>query len=363
MKKERLTGIDLFRGLAIYAVIVLHSDEPLTVSPTGWQAILEFSKFAVPFFLAASFYLTFKKFYGNSKAISLRDRLFRLLVPYGVWSVIYLLYKCFKYVVDGELSQISQLSQNWFPIVFCGGAAFHLYFLPLLMAGTVLLKLIEMGQPRQHPSSVVVLASAFGLSLVCYQGLLATGNTFNNGAGTAFVAVLDTLPATVGQNPLVRAALIILAWMIRCLPYILLAMLLAHPKLNPGLSKKSGLYCLVMVVAFVVINLFGILLPAAIYEVLRGYTTLILALAASPFLKDAFWIRAWGACSFGIYLMHLIFIEGFYIVASRALPTSFMENISSIMLLLISGLIMILTGFLTQMLRYRKQPAFLLLGG
>ncbi|MGB7416308.1 MAG: acyltransferase [Thermosynechococcaceae cyanobacterium] len=363
MNRQRLTGIDLFRGLAIYAVIVLHSDEPLTINPTGWQTILEFSKFAVPFFLAASFYLAFKKFYSTSKGVSLRDRLSRLLIPYGIWSAIYLLYKCFKYVVDGEMSQISQIPQNWFSIIFSGGAAFHLYFLPLLMAGTVLLKLLEIGLPRDHPPLLVILAPAFGLSLVFYQGLLTTGNAFNNGAGTAFVAVVETLPTVVGQNLLVRAGLITLAWMIRCLPYILLAMLLAHPKLNPGLSKKSGLYCLVMVFAFVVVNLFGILLPAAVYEILRGYITLVLGLAASPFLKDAFWLRAWGACSFGIYLMHLIFIEGFYILASRALPASFIENISSITLLLVSVLILILTGFLTQILRHRKKAAFLLLGG
>jgi surface polysaccharide O-acyltransferase-like enzyme len=57
--KPRLVGIDLFRGVSAYAVILIHAGTLMlyfgfpTTSATA--ALRELSRFAVPFFLASSF--------------------------------------------------------------------------------------------------------------------------------------------------------------------------------------------------------------------------------------------------------------------------------------------------------------------
>ncbi|HCF30704.1 MAG TPA: hypothetical protein DEV81_26715, partial [Cyanobacteria bacterium UBA11049] len=105
-KKQRLTGIDLLRGLAIYAVVILHSDEGILVKPMGWGAILQFSNFAVPFFLATSFYLIINKLYVSGPQFPWKTRLTRLLIPYGFWSFVYLLQKSIKYLSKHEIDKL-----------------------------------------------------------------------------------------------------------------------------------------------------------------------------------------------------------------------------------------------------------------
>ena len=135
-KKLRLTGIDLLRGIATYAVVILHSDEGIVVEPPGWAAVVQFSGFAVPFFLATSFYLATDRLYVSDRPSNLKLRLTRLLIPYGFWSIIYILQKIVKYALKNDFDKLLELFQDPIALIFFGGAAFHLYFLPLLLAGT-----------------------------------------------------------------------------------------------------------------------------------------------------------------------------------------------------------------------------------
>lgn len=49
-KRQRLVGIDLLRGLAIYGVVILHTDQGIQLLPDAWLMIRQFAAFAVPFF-------------------------------------------------------------------------------------------------------------------------------------------------------------------------------------------------------------------------------------------------------------------------------------------------------------------------
>lgn len=139
-KKQRLIGIDLLRGLAIYAVVILHSNEVILVEPIGWAAILQFSSFAVPFFLATSFYLIINNIFIIPSQFQWKSRLTRLLIPYGIWSLVYLLQKSIKYLLKHENDQLVHLFQDPVLSICFGGCAFHLYFIPLLISGTLLVK-------------------------------------------------------------------------------------------------------------------------------------------------------------------------------------------------------------------------------
>ena len=358
--KNRLTGIDLLRGLAIYAVVVLHSDEPLTVFPHGWATILEFSKFAVPFFLATSFYLSFLKFYSSQKPFRLQTRAMRLLIPYGIWSSIYLCYKGLKYLANGEAGKITTLLQDPIGLIFCGGAAFHLYFLPLLMIGTILIKFVYL-LPRRN-INFYLLVGLFIVTLAGYQGLLATGNEFNNAQGAAFLTVLNNLSPTLRTNSLVRLPMVALAWAIRCLPYILFAMICTHPKVQNRPLVFQWWQLPLVGILFIAVNLVGIhILPAAVYELGRGYLGLMVALVVSNVLYDKDWIHELGFASFGIYLSHLLLIESFYIVINRVYP-AFLSNTSSLTLLICSGLILLGCWWLTNLVKQREKVALFLFG-
>ncbi len=59
-QKKRLLGIDLFRGIAAYGVVLIHG---LGEIPRNENALLIsnfFVAFCVPFFLATSFYFSIK---------------------------------------------------------------------------------------------------------------------------------------------------------------------------------------------------------------------------------------------------------------------------------------------------------------
>ncbi|NJO99154.1 MAG: hypothetical protein HC764_26800 [Pleurocapsa sp. CRU_1_2] len=87
-------------------------------------------------------------FYFNTKRTPLKiDRAFwqkkiqRIVVPYLLWSLLYVVTKLAIAFLAKETAQIPQILADPVAIVFLGGASYHLYFIPLLIAGTTLLYL------------------------------------------------------------------------------------------------------------------------------------------------------------------------------------------------------------------------------
>ena len=77
------------------------------------------------------------------------------------------------------------------------------------------------------------------LSLGIYELLLVSGNAFKLGPNIAFQALLASIYPEGNQNPLIRLLLVELSWIIRCLPYIFIAMLLNYPSLRESVIKPS----------------------------------------------------------------------------------------------------------------------------
>ena len=94
---QRLFGVDLLRGIAAYAVVFVHSGDETLGLPISQNAIalrMDFY-FAVPFFLATSFYFLTSR---NDIDISKRfwcSRVERILISYAVWSLIYVAFRSF----------------------------------------------------------------------------------------------------------------------------------------------------------------------------------------------------------------------------------------------------------------------------
>ncbi|MCG5060320.1 MAG: acyltransferase [Limnoraphis sp. WC205] len=359
-KKLRLTGVDLFRGFAIYGVILLHSDEGMSFRPPGWERILEYSGFAVPFFLATSFYLGFVKIYSTPGQYNLKSRLTRLMIPYLVWTGIYILYKVLKYLVTNKINSVNQLFQDPVGLILFGGAAFQLYFLPLLATGTIWVK--PLSSFTQKKQNILVLFSLLIFSLIIYELVLSSGNTFLNGAGVAFQTWHNTLPGNLKDNQIMRIILVFLAWTIRCFPYIFMAMILANPGVNKKLQKKSLGYTVFMLISFCLVNGWGhIYLPEVLYEIGRGYMALLLAIALSNYLPENKWIKNLAFCSFGIYLIHLLVVETFQIIENRVYPGETLRG-SSLNLLIFALLSLVISWIATDLLMRRKKISQLMFG-
>ncbi|HEY9852609.1 MAG TPA: acyltransferase [Leptolyngbyaceae cyanobacterium] len=362
-QKLRLTGIDLFRVFAIYGVILLHSDEGMTNYPVGWKEILQFSSFAVPFFLATSFYLTFNKVYKAGGQYFLKERLARLLVPYFVWTGLYIVYKVLKYLLQNEMNNVTQLFRDPVGLILFGGAAFQLYFLPLLVAGTIIIKpLTFLIKNRAKNKFLIVL---FVASLILYEVLIYSGNSFQIATGSAFEGLLNA-PAFSNlqyNNPVSRIILTEIALIIRCLPYIFMAMILSKVELENLLHKNGKIIVTILwVLSFLIINTFaGYFLPLSIYELTQGFTALMAGISLSNHLKANKIISSLSFCSFGIYLVHLLFVEIFQTVEARFYSGG-MFRLSTPNLLIFSLLILALSWMATDIIMKKKSIAKILFG-
>jgi peptidoglycan/LPS O-acetylase OafA/YrhL len=358
-KKPRLIGIDLFKGLAIYAVVILHTDEGIQTPPLVWSWITDFALFAVPFFLAASFYLAINKLYNSPNPYPLRSRLTRLLIPYACWTVFYLLYKFAKYSAAGESSQLLSLFKDPLSLFFFGGAAFHLYFLPLLITGTFLLKLSEFLITRKISFGRLIF-----MNLICiliYEILLDTGN-YPNSLNIAFQPLMTAIFPDGISNPILRWILVEFTYILRCLPYIFTSMLLLHPDARKFFLKLIDKYPISYLAIFLICNAFGsLLLPQAVYEILRGYTALLAAISLSSHLKNYTLIRNLGLCSFGIYLIHLFFVEVLQSFVTRIYPNLY-QHINTPILIIFSIVIILVSWFATLMIMRNKVLGRVLFG-
>ena len=358
--QQRLVGIDLFRGLAIYAVILLHIDEAVKVMPPVWLKITDLVLFAVPFFLATSFYLAINKLYLSKSPYPLRSRLLRLLIPYGVWSAFYLIYKSAKYSVASESSKFLGLFHDPLSLVFFGGSAFHLYFLPLLATGTLLIKLMEILITKKI--SLRGLAVIAIVSLLIYEVVLLSGNGLKTPDYVAFESLSSNVYPTGNLNPFLRWVLVELFWVLKCLPYIMVAMLLAHPTMNQRCLKLVSQHPLLWLLIFLIVNAFGaFILPQSVYELTRGYTALVAAIACSNSLREYPFIRSLGTCSFGIYLIHLLFVEIFQSIFIRLYP-NYIYDVSTVVLLLVSMVVLLTSFWVTALFMKRKKLSQILFG-
>jgi peptidoglycan/LPS O-acetylase OafA/YrhL len=348
----RLSGIDILRGVAIFAVAVLHSGNGEPANDSLARTLEHMSGFAVPFFLATSFYLATQTFYTRTKPYSLWTRLKRLLIPYAIWSLIYLLFAALKHGISREFGGVDQILQDPIGIFFFGGAAYHLYFIPILLVGTLLFKGIY--SIRKRYFTVKLLFLFLLLSLILYEIILRSGNTFALGSNVAFQVLSNTLGLDIQQNSLLRVIGVAFAWMLRCLPYIAMALLLRHPSIQIKFSVQNVLSIFLICLGFFMINGWGDqVLPASLYELARGYTALIFAIALSAILPDSKQIQNLGLCSFGIYLMHLIWVEVFKSILGKLYP-GLLADVTVLSLLTFSSLAWITSWMITAWLMHRK---------
>lgn len=341
-KSTRLAGIDLCRGLAAFAVILVHSGDETWGIPISNQAI-QFRYlfyYAVPFFLAAYFYFSTKKLPLALDGDFWQKKLQRIVVPYLLWSFIYVISKIVIFSISNDTKQLQELLSDPIAIIFLGAASYHLYFIPLLFAGTILLYLTNYLSNQKNYIIWLLILSVN--SIVIYHLLVISHNDFNIDSYVAFPQVLKLISSSnIFYQPW-RIILINIAWIIRCSPYFFVALLI-----NEFLEKNEyrWLYAKETVVAilmfFILIDISGAdYLPGALSEIIIAYSLLLFGITASQYISQKNIIGNLGLCSFGIYLIHPFVKSAVEIVLIWLIPQATQSvSILSILIYSISSFI------------------------
>jgi surface polysaccharide O-acyltransferase-like enzyme len=309
LRHERFFGLDIFRILSTYAVVVLHSglSHDFHISPAAAR-YQQFFNFAVPTFLALSFFL---QVYRRPRApFDFSGRWRRLMLPYFLWTAVHLAARSAKYAGQHESVKIHNLLSDPVGILFFGEASVQLYFLPLLFVGGFLCACLS--QPL-YKASRGVLSLLLIVTAVSYHVLLATGNGFELSTGCAFQNLAPPLAGHPILNQEARMILVCLSWFIRCLPYIVgVCLLVRFTTTRPFTARWSAIF-------WISLFLISILLPLPIgaSEVLCGLAALATALAISSKVTSSRAVTSIASLTFGIFLMHDLVLEGVELIFNR----------------------------------------------
>ena len=380
--KQRLIGVELFRGVAAYGVVVIHADALMRYSgfPTDYWtvAFAEINRFAVPFFLAASFYFMTGKLYANvnhfPRGFNLKSKWKRLLIPYLCWSAIYLCLRLIKALSrpDG----LATLFQDPVALIFLGGASVHLYFLPLLFLGSFLIIVPEYLVKRQKVN-IQTIAFFCVFSMLVYELMIVSGNAFQFGSNclenasycsVAFQSLLEVVLPNAKSNQILRLVLVALSWLIQCLPYVFMTMGLNHPSLQTKLSvfeKKHIIvlvFFIILLCAFWILDVFNLIyFPRVLYESGIALCLLVVSIYLSKNVRENWIGKNLGSCSFGIYFMHYLFLV-IYITILSKISNEFLKISPIFIMVTLATLSFGTSWILTSLLLQKKAVSRLLLG-
>jgi surface polysaccharide O-acyltransferase-like enzyme len=357
MAQSRLFGIELFRAIAAFAVVVVHAagfiqySDQLPIHADRWLLVVtQVCRFAVPFFLAASFYFVVGKLLSAPEQFETKkflwSRTVRLLLPYGIWSLIYLSVRMLKSLNSPE--GVTLLFQDPIFLIFLGGSAIHLYFLPLLYTGSFFVPLLKGNFAKLNLKwYVLLLLSACAL----YELLFVTGNSFElginclqqpQGCSVALESLFRSSGLSGLKNPLTRLLSVEFVWTIRCSMLILTSVVLYHRSLQHWLARQGWQTgCGIFLLA----TLGGLLehfkvsyFPLSLYELGVGYGPLLWGIALSRSKVSSLLILQFGKVSFGIYLVHYLILICIFSAVVK-LPTVLLQFCPPLVLALLVSVV------------------------
>jgi peptidoglycan/LPS O-acetylase OafA/YrhL len=282
-------------------------------------------------------------------------------MPYVIWSAIFLVSKIVVFTLGHQPDRLQQLLQDPLSIVFLGGASYHLYFLPLLFTGTMLLLIPLLSKLETSKYSLLFFSV---LCILLYDLLEVSENNFQLGKNIAFENLLSSWGLAPEQYPLLRLVAVAVAWLVRCLPYLFVALTLRQ-FLRGAESLYSGFACVGCAFAFILTSTVGgLFLPGALQELALAYTLLLFSLSLSHYLTAgsiASFAASAGACSFGIYLIHPFVMNVVKPLVGKILP-GVTVSISIASMLLLSIPCFLISWLVVALLRRNKLMAKYLFG-
>jgi peptidoglycan/LPS O-acetylase OafA/YrhL len=168
---------------------------------------------------------------------------------------------------------------------------------------------------------IFLLSFLATVSILLYQLLIVSKNDFNLGDYDAFAQLF---PVALGGNIFAQAwrcILVNLAWLIRCLPYLAIALLLQAILRQDIQWLYQPVNVTAIFLVFLLVDILGAkYLPNAVSELLIAYSLLLFGIAVSQYIPDSNLITNLGLCSFGIYLIHPLVKSIVEILLAKTLP-------------------------------------------
>lgn len=286
--RDHIDGFDFLRAIAAFSVVWIHGSDTNTLT----KSFQSFTSFAVPCFIMMSIFLTQHSCYKNSSSrySSIIIKRIRRLVPsYLAWSLIYIIFRFAK----RSFIDHSSLDVNWFAIIFFGGASYQLWFIPALLLWTIVfapLILTIRKTDRLFVTGVLALFLAYVL-FRCGSYIMPK---FEIPAGYEMIKYM------LGQTGYVFIGIGL--W----------AIFHAVNKLNITAVKMRFL-----TIGILALGLFLISWKIGIQKewFVPLYSTIIFIFSIYLLFPSLPLITKYlSPCSFGIYLSHGIFVEGFQIL-------------------------------------------------
>jgi len=280
------------RGVAAFGVICIHSGLAVHNQTDSAAAALRASfSFAVPFFLALSFFFAIRA--ETVRPLSwnpwLRRHSERLLIPFFFWSLVYLGLHVAKLILHHQTQEIKSLLLNDpAGLLLSGGTSVALYFVPLLLSGLILLRILA---PLLNRLPLPGLLLGFMVGAILHQ------------------LVPDRFPEASLQGPwlaLPKFCLSLLAEAVRCFPLIFMAAILNRFLFSPS-TKEAPAFLALGGVILILQNLFP--LTFGLTESIWGLGAFLLAWGLSGVVKANPTAFIVGRFSFGVYLVHQVFLE------------------------------------------------------
>jgi peptidoglycan/LPS O-acetylase OafA/YrhL len=282
-------GFDALRVAAAFAVVYIHGavSNPALSNWSSWAA------FAVPsFFLMAGFLIAHGLAHRANQDFGqfAMARLRRLLPAYLAWSTLYLVLRALKIgLLQGEGWQAA-LNINWLTWLLIGGYTYHLWFVPTLLYFSIALYLILKQTERFSWVGRLVTLFALAISTFLLYGHL--------------VGVVEAQPGI--ENYLTRYVARNFGFSI--LGAALFFILRDCPKWRPMAMAAAGFSWIGVV-----------LLTTGVYSAtseilwLLGITLGVFMLALLEKRRSTGLLSRLASVSFGIYLVHAVFLEMFRI--------------------------------------------------
>lgn len=369
---KRLLGIDLFRGIAAYGVVLIHG---LGEIPRDGSALFLshcFLAFCVPFFLVISFYFSSKLLLLKGSKNYINNRLKKIIIPYLAWTVIYLLVRAIGWLI-GHKEPFNKLIADPINIIFFGAAGVQLYFLPMLFCGTLAaIPIANLFKITKIIQNKLLLFLCFLLSIYLGDLIATTGNDFVLGEGIAFKQMIDLVSF---PNPwlfqFMRFILVLLAWTIKCLPFIIFSFIINNFQSPASLDdyidigRQNILLRLVILIVIPLLIGTGFIYEIQLVKLFIPYISLIYAILISGLISQSkiisFISNKLGYFSFGIYLVHALITAGFMPVIVKLHPKIISFQLSPLMLIMSSALIFFISLSVTYFISLNKTAARVLL--